>query len=611
MPPPAQRPRACDNCHSIKIKCELGKVGGTGPCQRCVRLDKECKVTPPKRQKDRVAELEAEVEQLRRLLESQNINLPSPESGGDRSSANESSPNSIPPRNAGPKKRKLEEGIPEREDELTTNPEDWFTRLDAIIPQATQSKLLDRYTVEMFPRFPLVPIRGKKDFASMRAERPMLLIAILYASCSAVLHLDLQEDVAKLMFDILSKVVVEGDQKSTTILQAIQIIYLWFRAPKNHAYGGYFSIFDLVKLASDMAAELGLGGPIRGIQGKNNWHSTHRDIDNESAWRNWLVCRILSTSLCLFMRTPDSLRWDEHDESSLQMLDYWKEGGEGTRLICHIVKAEKLTERIASESGCYDAETPAIGVSDPAVQPTRLALQSAALDFESQVLPDLSGPFATFWRHIITLQLHEPVLHTPTNKRSFTAPYLAERLSVTDFPMPLVTPSHIASLTSLRDAAHSLLDIFLSFDTTTVITLPAILVHSRVAYAQYLLMRLYIATSAPGNTFGAFLDPESLRIDAYLPPLIRLQEIVSAADERCGASRVLWASPRMREWYLNYRRTFVDVAVLEQRQVEFNSALDWYGFGDVGVEGWDWGLQGLFDGGEMGEVGVMPDLEGL
>ena len=77
----SKRARACDACHSIKIRCDLGSAGGQPPCGRCVRLEKECTITPTKRQKDRVAELEAQVEALTRQLASQGIQTsPSEES---------------------------------------------------------------------------------------------------------------------------------------------------------------------------------------------------------------------------------------------------------------------------------------------------------------------------------------------------------------------------------------------------------------------------------------------------------------------------------------------------------------------------------------------------
>merc|ERR1711939_959058 len=69
-----RRGRACDACHSIKIKCELGaSPSSVPPCERCLRLGKTCSVSAPIRKKDRIAELEAQLEEMTRLLRKQEL----------------------------------------------------------------------------------------------------------------------------------------------------------------------------------------------------------------------------------------------------------------------------------------------------------------------------------------------------------------------------------------------------------------------------------------------------------------------------------------------------------------------------------------------------------
>ena len=106
--PPAKRARACDACHSIKIKCALGSTGEDPPCERCVRLGKECVVSPPIRQKDRVAELEAKIEALTKMLDAQNIRVNTPETlqSGSAEELTETPPKTPPLENS--KKRKID-----------------------------------------------------------------------------------------------------------------------------------------------------------------------------------------------------------------------------------------------------------------------------------------------------------------------------------------------------------------------------------------------------------------------------------------------------------------------------------------------------------------------
>lgn len=65
--PDSKRPRACEACRGLKVRCEPDPVKGT--CRRCAKAGRHCVVTAPsrKRQKktdSRVAELEKKIDAL-------------------------------------------------------------------------------------------------------------------------------------------------------------------------------------------------------------------------------------------------------------------------------------------------------------------------------------------------------------------------------------------------------------------------------------------------------------------------------------------------------------------------------------------------------------------
>ncbi len=67
----SKRPRACEACRGLKVKCEFDPANPHGPCKRCVKAHRNCQVTIPsrKRQKktdSRVAELEKKLEVLQK-----------------------------------------------------------------------------------------------------------------------------------------------------------------------------------------------------------------------------------------------------------------------------------------------------------------------------------------------------------------------------------------------------------------------------------------------------------------------------------------------------------------------------------------------------------------
>ncbi|ESZ92377.1 hypothetical protein SBOR_7232 [Sclerotinia borealis F-4128] len=70
----AKRPRACEACRGLKVKCEPDINNFDGPCKRCAKASRQCVVTVPsrKRQKkadSRVAELEKKIDALTATLQ--------------------------------------------------------------------------------------------------------------------------------------------------------------------------------------------------------------------------------------------------------------------------------------------------------------------------------------------------------------------------------------------------------------------------------------------------------------------------------------------------------------------------------------------------------------
>lgn len=216
------------------------------------------------------------------------------------------------------------------------------------------------------------------------------------------------------------------------------------------------------------------------------------------------------------------------------------------------MRAERLCAQIATQLE-FSNFGKFMDLAESTTKSIMQSLQDMIMDWKAQIPSHLLCPALRIWEHAAMLYLHECVLHTPSNKQSFTAPYTAERLSVTDFPKPVVTPDHTKSLTLLRDNAHALIDIFSNLDNATIMSLPAMLFASRVTYSEYILVKLYLATTAHGNTYGTFIDPESIMLNEYLQKAIKVRDIIRCIDPHCGTAKILSMPLRLKEWSDNYK----------------------------------------------------------
>lgn len=552
-------------------------------------------MTAPKPQKTRVAELEAQVAELTRLLEAQKFPSPTEQSPSEQST--QSLQGYTPPQqaNVGPstdasytqtgptKKRRLDVVSNGVDPDPST---DMSTALDAIIPRSTQARILDHYVTNMLPIAPLVPLIGNEiNVETLHKTKPMLLQAIMFVASTDNVSEDQQEAVAKVaLSNFASKAIADGAD-TIDVLQAIEVGTLWYRTSRMHRH---MAVFQLITLAAEIAEEIGLAGSpsLRDAR-------VGEDFNTISATRVWLTCRLLSASVSLFNRQPKAPGWSEHDDRGLFILEYSSDALESDRLLAQFVRAERLCERIASQLDLFNTSE-VRDIADENVQQDVMQLQNELTDWKAQAPTIARYPTLLFWEYTATLYLHEIVLHTRSNRPSFTAPYLSERLSVTDFPMPIVTPCHVTSIYTVKSAAQDLLDLCTSMPVSILMALPPLLFASRIAYAQYILVKLYIATAAPGNTLGAFLEPESLCVESYLDKLISTAAVIKGIDEQCAMARVLASAVRMKEWLLSFQQsyigprnetaTFDNLLMSGMSDLESGSSMNWLDLGfDDGV----------------------------
>ncbi|PVH78005.1 hypothetical protein DL98DRAFT_462958 [Cadophora sp. DSE1049] len=608
--PTPRRGRACDACHSINIKCELGASSSSSPpCERCLRLGKTCSVSAPVRKKDRIAELEAQLEEMTRLLRLQEVQDRGVGAEGRIGSTSQRTPVSLDARTTTPELRAVGVGgIKGRKKRRLSGDDgrDGLTdgngnvepalEIDHVVSKEMQRSLVDKYQNEMEPVFPFA-VRHRYDI--LREQHPLLLQAVIFAACPGVLSVEVQDEITTIMVKLVAPDEVEKVEKTIELLQAILMISFWYRPPKNQIH---VAIDRNLNLAISLAQELGISNSecalgIASLEPNDKVNSTE-------AWRTWNLCYLLSSSLGGCMRFPPKIPWDVDMEMKLSSLEYGRDSVATDRLLCQFVRAERLCEQIAVEAG-YSTTDPTLKVTDHF---KIRHIQNLIIDRKAQLFSSNSTPALKLYENIATLYLYECILHTPTNKRSFAAPYVAERLSLTDFPAPIVTPDHIPFLYGLRDACHTALNAVLALDYRDIAFAPIVTFAAKAFYAQWLLIKLYVAVTASGNTYGAFIDAQSLQVDHYLCRISEVGDRIYAMDpEHMGGKGLQLSSKKIRELVFNCdalraeeslksfstAETMAMVAPTSGVQFGLEDEVDWNAV-DYGIPGFEYGLEDLF-----------------
>lgn len=313
-----KRPRACDSCRNLKVKCELPEDRPDLPCRRCAKTGRECHITPPtrKRQKkeaSRVAELEKRLEELTSTVNAQahgrltqyasptehpsdrTLEIPygrqsvssiqshgtptgfqQPQDGGPapKRRRTDDSPftthPSLPYSNGSPGATTAHNSAAEEASSIElswatasditrflhhTSPQQFVQRINALIPPERAPALLKRYNTEMAPHLPAVVFPPNMTAEQLYRDKPLLYLSVLGAASYGHAEQDTARNAVREAIGTIADCAVRNGAKSMELIQAMQIIALWYKPPEQAEQTNFYQI---ISIAATMVYDLGL-----------------------------------------------------------------------------------------------------------------------------------------------------------------------------------------------------------------------------------------------------------------------------------------------------------------------------------------------------------------
>jgi hypothetical protein len=348
-----KRPRACEACRQLKVKCELDDSNHSGSCKRCAKANRQCIVTAPsrKRQKktdSRVAELEKKIDALTASLaarggagggpaEADHPGEPAiapahpsqagrPPAYGDQwhGPPPPSQVETISPQNAqqgvkrkitndydyfGGELHKLAtppykpaapgshyQPVYPDQSKLKHDPED-LAPVDPVerglVDLNTARKCFERYMAEMCEHLPIVVFPPGTNADEVRKNKPVLFLAVL-AVASGTIRPDLQPKLISEITRTLADRVIFRGEKSLELVQTIQVTTCFYQPPEKYEE---LNFNQLIHIAAVMALDLGMGKRARrGAPGLWRPYENKRpltDPNSVETRRCWLGCYYL------------------------------------------------------------------------------------------------------------------------------------------------------------------------------------------------------------------------------------------------------------------------------------------------------------------------------
>lgn len=422
----AKRPRACEACRGLKVRCEMAEEG---PCRRCLKARRRCVVTArtrtgerQKKTDTRVSELEKKIDALTATLQARTGPEPMavplgaadvPLGPGGRpssisSSAHHSSVTAIlsPDSDAASatervgsyastaQKRKLTDifGTESREasqkkpatakeSSLGADYVDFVDR--GIMSPEVAEELFARYSQEMVYHLPGVIFPPTERAVDLRNEKPLLFLAVMASAAAA--RPELQRQLIKELMEIFARKVICNGEKSLELVQALLVSVAWYFPPDSFEE---LKFYQFIHIACVMALDLGLGrgSPVRrkptGAASNAINFFTFRpgkeDPESLECRRTWLMCYYLSSNAAMGLRRPYLVRWSAFIEESVKLLETSAEAAPTDKHFCILLRINKLGEDVSTR----------FSVDDPAMAATlqdfgtQLALRGFEVELE-------------------------------------------------------------------------------------------------------------------------------------------------------------------------------------------------------------------------------------
>lgn len=541
-----KRPRACEACRGLKVRCEPDP--GTGPCKRCRKANRNCVITAPsrKRQKktdSRVAELERKIDALTASLHATkegNVsgseddgygdgdtpqiessdgrsNQPTPPytttsagtsrkrrlseyqqsgSSGSRRFSGSEAMSQISPANVanmGPRlfaPPKSEAGGPDLEprrevDAVIYGEADVVGR--GIVHAETANGLFRHYTDHMAPHMPIVVFSPDVRPDATRKRSPVLFLAILSVA-SGQDYPDLQATLTKEIMRILADRVFIHGEKSLELVQALQVVTIWYWPEPN----GDSKYYQFIYMTAIMAIDLGMHRrqPLlivrkEQILGLPKPKSYLSDPCTTECRRAWLGCYLLCSSIAMGMRRPNLVQPSSHTEDCLKALEISEDAFPSDKILCRWVQLQRLADEFAAQASAEEDSEITVEARDARTRSAHAHFAKQVSEWEVRSFSELRSRPLSFALNVVNLYMHELAMQYYVGVEPAIVPGARGKQRIESSPSTMADPSNTPLSSTL-----GMLDNFLGLSVQGLRSLP-VFQFAQIAHGTLTLTKIF------------------------------------------------------------------------------------------------------------------------
>ncbi|KAJ5621891.1 hypothetical protein N7528_005123 [Penicillium herquei] len=581
-----KRPRACEPCRQLKVRCDPDPTHPDGACKRCAKARRQCVVTAPsrKRQKktdSRVTELERKIDALTATLQASHHSQLAAGAAVQSQAQPQSQPQQAPvpvqtreesnhsrrwlredsshlagnkrhhdgfmvsqyPHPDSPSAEQIhfkQSQVPTPKmphwrgpyaGETTPAPAPKSEFLDVIdrglIDLETAKASFDRYVNRMAIEMPFVVFQPGTTMGQVRREKPTLFLAILGISV-ATFKKDLQMPLINECYRVIAEKVVVKGHKSLELIQALVVISIWYIPPDNL---DELKFYQMIHMAIALAMELGLNRrsngdlkPLKRIREMMVKNTTTEDMDlnGPEARRTWIACYFMGIQVATALRRMQLARWQPYMDESIQILETHPDALASDRAIIWWAKLGWIMEQAGLQLISDDTQS-VVSFTDGKVRYTIKAFAKQLAQYRREIPEAIwTAPLAHTF-FALELFVHESAMGVDC--RDSIQPNV---LNNEDLPATTMAPL-IDALTTCINSIHKTFDVIMDVDVERFTCLPTLAI-ARTAYPVVSLIKIYSLLTAPESRIGQVIDMQSLKIEYYLEKVLNHYQTAAALD---------------------------------------------------------------------------------
>lgn len=442
-------------------------------------------------------------------------------------------------------------------------PQDFADRINALVDPPLGAQIFNCYIEKLAPHMPAVVFAPGTEAEQIWKEKPILYASILSAASYGILPAEVTRELTVEAVKAIADAVVVNGAKSVELIQAMQVLALWYKPPEEAQQTNFYQI---IHMAAVMAMDIGLGKRFNSAQARRGFGAAHPDSapgsqrtkpsinsDSLESRRAWLGCYYLCASASMVLRRPNLVHWTKYMEECVQILETSPEAPASDKLFCQHIKIQHICEDVSVQFS-MDDNTASISITDPKVTYALNVLETDLKDWIQKVPPELkTNPSLRFFEHVASLYLHEIALHFNHNVEDFRLPFTEESLKSVNNTSEKLTQNQIAALEACRHAAHGVLDGMLRFDPDVIKTLPMLLFFVRCTYALVVLIKMHVAVTTPGSEMSKMMTAEDIDVDRYINGLIDMFANVPTEQEYRPHPKILRILSILRDWFTKHK----------------------------------------------------------